>query len=248
METIQLICFTVIWTGIWILPLKPFSRAVEITTGLIPFSAFGLRVFAGFFVDVPHGDPIVTSVKPLTDWINGGSFPAFQLVLDTAVAIGLLWFAAAFHIPWKSRLATAWVFPVVAAFSITTRVTTGQTVQEFLATKLSAPVLALALAVVLGALMRWTPGPHVPTTRRTAAIGLISIIPVATFLLVLLTPLVTSMPPSQQAQARSILTLGAGSFTAVFGYLFNPFKANRSRLLFALVVGVSVGATGSLYL
>jgi len=42
-------------------------------------------------------------------------------------------------------------------------------------------------------------------------------------------------------------TLGAGSITALIGYHVNPFRANRSRLLFALVVGVSVGAVGALY-
>ena len=58
METFQLILFTTLWTTIWILPLKPLPRVLEIVAGLLPFCAFGLRVFAGFFTTVPHGDPV----------------------------------------------------------------------------------------------------------------------------------------------------------------------------------------------
>jgi hypothetical protein len=110
-----------------------------------------------------------------------------------------------------------------------------------------APILALALALVLSAILWWTPGPHATATRRSAAIALISIIPIAVILLVLVTPLVLRVSPNQQAQARSLSALGAGSITALIGYKVNPFRVNRSRLLFALVVGVSVGAVGSLY-
>ncbi len=248
METIHLVCFTLIWTAIWIIPLKPFPPTLKALTGLIPFSAFGLRVFAGFFVDVPHGDPIGDYVRPLTDWVNGAGTPPYQFVLDTTVAIGLLWFAETFHIPWRSRIATAWVLPTVAALSIVTLSAKNLSIQDYLANRLPAPVLALVLALALGGILRWTPGPHTTTTRQAAAIALIAIIPIATFFLTLSAPVITCMPPSQQAQARSLLSLGAGFITAVFGYQLNPFKADRSRLLFALVVGVSVGATGALYL
>ncbi len=247
METIQLILFTTLWTGIWVLPLKPLPRALEIMAGLLPFCAFGLRVFAGFFATVPHGDPIGDCVRPLTDWVSGAGNPSYQLVLDCTVAIGLLWFAEAFHIPRRSRLATAWVIPAVATVSITTVATTGLPLQEYLATKVPAPVLALALALVLSAILWWTPGPHSTATRRSAAIALISIIPIAVILLVLVTPLVLRVSPNQQAQARSLLTLGAGSITALIAYQVNSFRANRSRLLFALVVGVSVGAIAALH-
>ena len=248
METIHLVCFTVIWTAIWIIPLKPFPRTLKALTGLIPFSAFGLRVFAGFFVDVPHGDPIGDNVRPLTDWVNGAGTPSYQFVLDTSVAIGLLWFAETFHIPWRSRIATAWVLPIVAALSIVTLSAENLSIQDYLANRLPAPVLALVLALALGAIMRWTPGPHATTTRQAAAIALIITIPVATGFIMLVAPFITSMPPSQQAPARSLLSLGTGFITAMCGYRFNPFKADRSRLLFAMVVGVSAGATGALYL
>ncbi|MDO7714737.1 MAG: hypothetical protein MUP93_07655, partial [Pirellulales bacterium] len=149
METVQLILFTVIWTGIWAFPLKPLPRTFELIAGLIPFCAFGLRVFAGFFVTVPHGDPVGDCVRPLTDWVLGAGSPSYQLVLDGTIAVGLLWFAQAFHIPWHSRLATSWIFPAVAAASIATFPLTGLPLQEYLANKVPTPVLALALALVL---------------------------------------------------------------------------------------------------
>ena len=248
MEIIHLVCFTVIWTITWVIPLKPLPRALEVATGIFPFGAFGLRVFAGFFAGVPHGDPIGDYARPLTDWVNGTGNPPYQLVLDTTVALGLLWFAATFHIPWRSRIATAWVLPAVAALSIASLLAENLSLQDYLATRLPAPALALTLSLALGVIMRWTPGPHTTTTRQAAAITMIIIIPVATFFLALLTPVITYMPPSQQAQVRSLLTLGAGFVTAAVGYRFNPFTASRSRLLFALVVGASAGATGSLYL
>ncbi len=248
METLQLILFTTLWTGIWVLPLKPLPRALEIMAGLLPFCAFGLRVFAGFFATVPHGDPIGDCVRPLTDWVSGAGNPSYQLVLDCTVAIGLVWFAEAFHIPRRSRLATAWVLPAIASASITTAAITGLPLQEYLATKMPAPILALALAFVLSAILWWTPGPHATATRRSAATALISIIPIAVILLVMVTPLVLRVSQNQQSQARSLLALGAGTITAFIGYKMNPFRVNRSRLLFALVVGVSVGAVGSLYL
>ena len=247
METLQLILFTALWTGIWVLPLRPLPRTLEIVAGLLPFCAFGLRVFAGFFTTVPHGDPVGDCVRPLTDWVNGAGNPSYQLVLDGTVAVGLLWFAEAFHIPRRSRLATAWVLPAIATASIATVTITGLPLQEYLATKVPTPILALALALLLSAILWWTPGPHSTATRRSAAIALISIIPMAVIILILVTPLVIHVSPNQQAQARSLLTLGAGSITALIGYHVNPFRANRSRLLFALVVGVSVGAVGALY-
>ena len=100
---------------------------------------------------------------------------------------------------------------------------------------------------MLSAILWWTPGPHSTATRRSTAIALLSIMPIAVILLVLVTPLVLRVSLNQQAQARSLLALGAGSITALIAYQVNSFRANRSRLLFALVVGVSVGAVGALH-
>ncbi|MFM8579634.1 MAG: hypothetical protein ACKOCN_12675 [Planctomycetaceae bacterium] len=56
METIRLLLFTTLWTAIWAPPLPKLSRRVELVVGLIPFAAFGLRVFGVCFALVtwPH--------------------------------------------------------------------------------------------------------------------------------------------------------------------------------------------------
>ena len=93
-------------------PLPKLSRRVELIAGLIPFAAFGLRVFASCFIGVPADDPVRMVVAPLTDWVNGssGTVP-FQWVLDVTVAIGLVWLASIGNIPRRWRLATIWVMP-----------------------------------------------------------------------------------------------------------------------------------------
>ena len=119
METIRLLLFTTLWTAIWAAPLPKLSRRVELCAGLIPFAAFGLRVFAGCFIGVPADDPVRLAVAPLVDWVNGvsGVVP-FQWVLDVTVAIGLVWLASIGNIPRRWRLATIWVMPVVAIASL----------------------------------------------------------------------------------------------------------------------------------
>jgi hypothetical protein len=95
---------------------------VELVAGLIPFAAFGLRVFGACFIGVPADDPVRMVVAPLVDWINGASGPVpFQWVLDVTVAIGLVWFASIANIPRRWRLATIWVMPAVALASLVIR-------------------------------------------------------------------------------------------------------------------------------
>jgi len=53
METFRLLLFTTLWTAIWAAPLPKLSRRVELVAGLIPFAAFGLRVFGACFIGVP---------------------------------------------------------------------------------------------------------------------------------------------------------------------------------------------------
>ncbi|MBL6832294.1 MAG: hypothetical protein ISQ70_12900 [Pirellulales bacterium] len=119
METFRLLFFTTLWTAIWAAPLPKLSRWPELLAGLIPFSAFGLRVFGACFIGVPVDDPVRMTVAPLVDWINGGSGPVpFQWVLDITVAIGLVWFASIANIPRRWRLATIWVMPTVALASL----------------------------------------------------------------------------------------------------------------------------------
>jgi hypothetical protein len=119
METIRLLFFTTLWTAIWAAPLPKLSRWVELIAGLIPFAAFGLRVFGACFIGVPADDPVRMAVAPLVDWVNGGSgLVPFQWVLDVTVAIGLVWLASIGNIPRRWRLATIWIMPAVALASL----------------------------------------------------------------------------------------------------------------------------------
>jgi hypothetical protein len=119
METVRLLIFTTLWTAIWAAPLPKLSRWVELVAGLIPFAAFGLRVFGACFIGVPADDPVRTAVAPLVDWVNGNAgWVPFQWVLDVTVAIGLVWLASIANIPRKWRLATIWVMPAVALVSL----------------------------------------------------------------------------------------------------------------------------------
>lgn len=119
METVRLLIFTTLWTAIWAAPLPKLSRWVELVAGLIPFAAFGLRVFGACFIGVPVDDPVRMAVTPLVDWVNGNSgWVPFQWVLDVTVAIGLVWLASIANIPRKWRLATIWVMPAVALVSL----------------------------------------------------------------------------------------------------------------------------------
>jgi hypothetical protein len=119
MNTIRLLFFTTLWTAIWAAPLPKLSRRVELVAGLIPFAAFGLRVFGACFIGVPADDPVRLAVAPLVDWINGGAgVVPFQWVLDGTVAIGLVWLSSIGNIPRRWRLATIWVMPAVALASL----------------------------------------------------------------------------------------------------------------------------------
>jgi hypothetical protein len=119
METLRLVFFTTLWTAIWAAPLPKLSRRMELVAGLIPFAAFGLRVFGACFIGVPEDDQVRKAVAPLVDWINGvsGTVP-FQWVLDITVAIGLVWLASIANISRQRRLATIWVMPAVALTSL----------------------------------------------------------------------------------------------------------------------------------
>ena len=119
MDTIRLLLFTTLWTAIWAAPLPKLSRRAELIAGLIPFAAFGLRVFGACFIGVPADDPVRMAVAPLVDWVNGasGAVP-FQWVLDVTVAIGLVWLASIGNISRQWRLATIWVMPAVALASL----------------------------------------------------------------------------------------------------------------------------------
>jgi hypothetical protein len=57
---------------------------VELVAGLIPFAAFGLRVFGACFIGVPADDPVRMAVAPVVDWITGASGPPWGLLVRAA--------------------------------------------------------------------------------------------------------------------------------------------------------------------
>ncbi|MFM7077708.1 MAG: hypothetical protein ACKO3G_16815 [Planctomycetaceae bacterium] len=133
MDTARLLFFTILWSVIWAAPLPKLSRRVELVAGLIPFAAFGLRVFAACFIGVPADDPVRRVVAPLVDWVNGvaGAVP-FQWVLDVTVAIGLVWLASIAGVSRRWRLATIWVMPAVALASLASERFAGMALERLL--------------------------------------------------------------------------------------------------------------------
>jgi hypothetical protein len=68
---VRLLFFTALWTAVWGAALPQLSRRVELIAGLIPFTAFGLRVFAACFLGVPEDDPVRRAVAPLVELAPG---------------------------------------------------------------------------------------------------------------------------------------------------------------------------------
>jgi len=133
MDTARLLLFTLLWSAIWAAPLPKLSRRVELVAGLIPFAAFGLRVFAACFIGVPADDPVKRVVAPLVDWVNGESgVVPYQWVLDGTVAIGLVWVASIAGVSRRWRLATIWVMPAVAVASLASEHFTGLPLERLL--------------------------------------------------------------------------------------------------------------------
>jgi hypothetical protein len=243
MPHLRLILFTLLWTAVWVARVPRLSPRVELAAGLIPFVAFGLRVFAGFFVGVPEDDAVRTAVAPLLAWVAGDAGPVpYAVVLDTTVAIGLVWFASAFAIPRESRVATAWIMPAVAVASLASLWTTGRPLEATLATRLPAPVIAALLGAALAATLRWTPGPiPLPLRRRAAAVAAITV-PLAATLGSLAILLIGDLPRERVAAAASIVALVTGTAAGLTARATGGLTRPRSRWLFALAVGVAAGA------
>jgi hypothetical protein len=242
-DTTRLFLFTLLWTAVWVAPLPRLGRWPELVAGLIPFAGFGLRVFAGFFVGVPEDDPVRSAVRPLLDWINGQTgVPPYAWVLDATVALGLVWLASAFDIPRRSRIATAWIMPAVAALAGLTLWTTGLSIERLLAARLPAPLLALAAGGVIGAVLRWTPSPIPLEIRKRAAVVAIVTVPLAVVTGLVMLRFAGRLPPEHASQAQSITALATGTVAALAGRTLGGFERPRSRWLFAMAVGVAAGA------
>jgi hypothetical protein len=246
-DTARLMLFTLIWTAVWVAPLPRLGRRAELVAGLIPFAAFGLRVFAGFFVGVPADDRVRVAVSTLLDWINGrAGFPPYAWVLDATVALGLVWLAAVFDIPRRSRIATAWIMPAVAVLAWWSLRATGLPIERLLALRLPAPLLGLAAGSAIGALIRWTPSTIPVEIRRRAAMVAIVTVPLAVIAGVIILRLMGRLPPEHASQAESISALAAGTGAALVALAFGSFGRPRSRLLFSMAVGVAAGAVAAM--
>jgi len=247
-EMTQLVFFTLVWTVVWVAPLPLLGRWTELILGLIPFAAFGMRVFAGFFVGVPEDDPVRSFARPLLDWVDGrGGFPPYQGVLDVTVAVGLVWLASAFEIPRRSRIATAWIMPVVAAGASWSLWATGLPVERLLAEHVPAGALACAVGGTLGAVILWTPSPIPAGLRQRAAVVAATAIPAAAGIGIGMARLASDLPRSHLAQVESLLALAAGAAAALAGWRWGGFRHPRSRFVFAMAIGVAAGALVSLY-
>ena len=247
-DTSRLVLFTLVWTVVWIAPLPRLAGWAELVAGLVPFAAFGLRVFAGFFVGVPEGDPVRSAVRPLLDWVNGRvGFPPFAWALDGTVALGLVWLASAFDIPRRSRIATAWVMPVFAVLACSSLLATGLPIERWLARHVPAVVLACAAGMLLGTVIRWTPPSIADDLRRRAAALAMVAVPafVATGTAAL--RLGSGLPREHASQAESVVALASGAGAAIVGWAWGGFVRPRSRFLFAMAVGVTAGAAVALY-
>jgi len=248
LDAFRLILFTLVWAVVWVAPLPKLGRWAELVAGLVPFAAFGLRVFAGFFVGVPDEDPVRSAVSPLLNWINGGAgFPPYGCVLDATIALGLVWLASAFDIPRRSRIATVWIMPAVAALGLVSLRIYGLPIERFLAATVPAPLLGLAAGSAIGAVICWTPSPIASKARQRAGGMAILTVPLAVVVGLAMLRMASGLPPEHASQVESIAALTAGFGAALAGLRLCGFERARSRWLFAMVVGVAVGAVVSLY-
>jgi hypothetical protein len=242
-DTARLILFTLVWTAVWVAPLPRLGRLTELVAGLVPFTAFGLRVFAGFFVGVPDEDPVRSAVSPLLDWINGrAGFPPYAWVLDATIALGLVWLASAFDIPRRSRIATVAIMPAVAVLALVSLGGYGLPIERLLAASIPGPFLGLMAGSVIGAVIRWTPSSLPEDLRRRAAVLAILTVPTWVVVGTGALRLTSGLPPEHASQTESIVALVSGASAGIAGWAWGGFEHPRSRFLFAMVVGVSAGA------
>ena len=247
-DTARLILFTLVWTAVWVAPLPRLGLWAEVVAGLVPFTAFGLRVFAGFFVGVPDEDPVRSAVSPLLDWINGrAGFPPYAWLLDATIALGLVWLASAFDIPRRSRIATAWIMPAVAVLAWASLGVYGLPIERFLAVSIPGQFLGLVAGSAIGAVIRWTPSPIPEDLRRRAAVVAILTVPAMVAVGTGALRLISGLPPEHASQSESIVALGSGASTGLIGWAWGGFDRPRSRFLFAMAIGVAAGAVVALY-
>lgn len=246
MQPLHLIIFTAVWTVTWMAPWPKLAKRAELAAGLIPFGAFGLRVFASFFQGVPADDPVRQAVAPLLAWVAGETGAvSYQAVLDTTIALGMVWFASAFDIPRKSRVATAWILPTVAAISLASEAWLGMPVETALAHALPSPLIAALAGCGMAAVLWWTPSEIPHNAKAQATIALLVLTPAGAvdgILGIWLADWVGWQTPA----TIPTVALVAGGMTAAAAWIICGLNRPRSRALLALAAGVVAGATTAL--
>lgn len=163
-------------------------------------------------------------------------------MLDATVAIGLVWFAVAFEIPRKSRVATAWIMPAVALASLASVALTGRPLEQVLAAHLPAALLGALLGGCIAAVIAWTPGDIPATLRHRAAVVAGAATPAAAGIGTAVLWFTSPLPVERQAAVASVVSLATGVFAGLVAWLACGFTRSRSRWLFAMAVGVAAGA------
>ncbi len=243
-DALRVIVFTALWTAAWVLAPRRLSPARELAAGLIPFGLFGLRVFAGFFEEVPAGDPVYRAVEPLVRLVNGeiGGL-SYQIMLDVGVVIGMVWFAAAFDIPPKTRRATAWLLPLAGVGGLAHLASDAPPPGELVTRALTPWGAALLVSIALSLLVRFSPSDLTRHLRRDIAIrGSASIlaIVIACGIATMVFRALGLLEAVQWARPASVLIIAAALGLIAMGT--SPLERFRSRGLFAGWAAVLGGA------
>jgi hypothetical protein len=112
----------------------------------------------------------------------------------------------------------------------------GLPLEQLLATTLPALVLGVAFGGLIAAVILLTPSPIEVAIRRRAAVVVCITVPVAVIAVECLAPTPMS------AATASNLSLAAGAATGLVAWWLGGFRRPRSRLFFAMAVGVAAGA------
>jgi len=137
--------------------------------------------------------------------------------------------------------------PAVAVLALTSRGLYGLPIERLLAASIPGPFLGLAAGSVIGGVIRWTPSPIPEDLRRRAAVLAILTVPTLVVVGTGALRLISGLPPEQASQTESIVALLSGAGAGLTGWAWGGFERLRSRLLFAMAVGVAAGAVVALY-
>lgn len=202
-ESWKLLAFSGLWAVVWIVAPARLNRTLTITLGLLTLIPFALRIFAAFFDGIPVDDPVHALVRPLTDYLRGvapASPVPFQLIIDVAVAVGLIWTAGYFRLGRGIRLLSAPLIPTMAALNLLGQAGAAQGFDSPLLTYLSAVDRLLLVVGALGVPLVLV-GPRTLLARRAATLlAALAIAMVAVLLFGLIENRITGRDPASLAR------------------------------------------------